>query len=112
MRQLVNALVEFEGLGIDFSYEGRTRPRRQRRLLFGLWRAWAEFECSLIAERVKAGMQRAKAQGDTPGDHGCRKGSRRVFWPVEGGELSASATGSGSGVSHEDRPVLLAKGTA
>ena len=69
MRELVNALSEFEGLGIDFiSYnEGADTTTPQGKLLFGIMASLAEFERSLIAERVKAGMQRAKAQGTHTG---------------------------------------------
>jgi DNA invertase Pin-like site-specific DNA recombinase len=69
LRELVNALAEFEGLGIDFvSYnEGADTTTPQGKLLFGIMASLAEFERSLIAERVKAGMQRAKAQGKHTG---------------------------------------------
>src|SRR3954465_14288087 len=69
MRDLVNALSEFEGLGIDFiSYnEGADTTTPQGKLLFGIMASLAEFERSLIAERAKAGMQRAKAQGTPTG---------------------------------------------
>jgi DNA invertase Pin-like site-specific DNA recombinase len=69
MRELVNALSEFEGIGIDFiSYnEGADTTTPQGKLLFGIMASLAEFERSLIAERVKAGMQRAKAQGKHTG---------------------------------------------
>src|SRR3954452_17573378 len=69
MRELVNALSEFEGLGIDFiSYnEGADTTTPQGKLLFGIMASLAELERSLIAERVKAGMQRAKAQGKHTG---------------------------------------------
>ena len=69
LRELVNALAEFESLGIDFiSYnEGADTTTPQGKLLFGIMASLAEFERSLIAERVKAGMQRAKAQGKHTG---------------------------------------------
>lgn len=69
MLELVNALAEFESLGIDFiSYnEGADTTTPQGKLLFGVMASLAEFERSLIAERVKAGMQRAKAQGKHTG---------------------------------------------
>ncbi len=68
-RELVNALEEFNSLGIDFiSYtEGADTTTAQGKLLFGIMASLAEFERSLIAERVKAGMQRAKAQGKHTG---------------------------------------------
>ena len=69
MRELVNALAEFDGLGIDFiSYnEGADTTTPQGKLLFGIMASLAEFERSLIAERVKAGMERARAQGKHTG---------------------------------------------
>ena len=68
MRELVNALAEFEGLGIDFiSYNEGADTTTPQGSLFGIMASLAEFERSLIAERVKAGMQRAKAQGKHTG---------------------------------------------
>ena len=62
---LVNALKEFKNLGIDFiSYQENidtTTPTGE--LIFHVMASLAQFERSLISERVKAGMQRAKAQG-------------------------------------------------
>jgi DNA invertase Pin-like site-specific DNA recombinase len=62
---LVNALKAFKNLGIDFiSYQENidtTTPTGE--LIFHVMASLAQFESSLISERVKAGMQRAKAQG-------------------------------------------------
>ena len=62
---LVNALKEFKNLGIDFiSYQENidtTTPTGE--LIFHVMASLAQFESSLISERAKAGMQRAKAQG-------------------------------------------------
>ena len=62
---LVNALKEFRALGIDFiSYQENidtTTPTGE--LIFHVMASLAQFESSLISQRVKAGMQRAKAQG-------------------------------------------------
>ena len=79
MRELVNALSEFESLGIDFiSYsEGADTTTPQGKLLFGIMASLAEFERSLIAERVKAGMQRAKAQGKHTGRPALPSSKRR-----------------------------------
>lgn len=65
MRELVNALEEFRSLGIDFiSYrENADTTTAQGKLIFGIMASLAEFERALIAERVRAGMARAKAQG-------------------------------------------------
>src|SRR5690349_8561372 len=57
---LVNALMEFQSLGVDFiSYQeavDTTTP--QGKLFFTMASGFAEFESSLISERVKAGMER------------------------------------------------------
>jgi DNA invertase Pin-like site-specific DNA recombinase len=62
---LVNALKEFQSRGVDFiSYQENvdtTTP--QGELVFSIMASLAQFESSLISERVKAGMARAKAQG-------------------------------------------------
>lgn len=65
MQALVNALKEFQSLGVDFiSYQENidtTTPTGE--LIFHVMASLAQFESSLISERVKAGMARAKAQG-------------------------------------------------
>ena len=62
---LVNALAEFDALGVDFlSYQEQidtTSP--QGKLFFGIVSSMAEFESSLISERVRLGMERARKQG-------------------------------------------------
>ncbi len=66
---LVNALVEFRDLGVDFiSYQENidtTTP--QGKMVFAIMASLAEFESALISERVKAGMARAKAEGKQVG---------------------------------------------
>ncbi len=62
---LVNTLEEFHSLGIDFiSYRQQidtTTPAGK--VTFAVISAMAEFERSLISERVKAGMLQAKKKG-------------------------------------------------
>ncbi|ETX03628.1 MAG: hypothetical protein ETSY1_46655 (plasmid) [Candidatus Entotheonella factor] len=62
---LLGALKEFHRLGVDFiSYQENvdtTTP--QGELIFMIRASLAQFESTLISERVKAGMARAKAQG-------------------------------------------------
>jgi DNA invertase Pin-like site-specific DNA recombinase len=104
MRELVNALAEFEGQGIDFiSYsEGADTTTPQGKLLFGIMASLAEFERALIAERVKAGMQRAKAQGKPMGRPRLPETKRRAILALLAeGELSRRAIGKRLGVSHE-----------
>ncbi len=62
---LINALKEFQSLSVDFiSYQENidtTTPTNE--LIFHVMASLAQFEGSLISQRVKAGMARAKAQG-------------------------------------------------
>lgn len=65
LRQLVNALGEFDALGIHFIslHEGVDTSTPSGRLVFGIFASIAEFERSLIAERVKSGQAAAKRRG-------------------------------------------------
>src|SRR4249920_3543583 len=62
---LVQALNEFHSLGVDFiSYQENidtTTP--QGEMIFTVMASLAQFESALISARVKAGMARARAQG-------------------------------------------------
>ena len=62
---LVNALKEFQSLGIDFiSYQENIDTNTPTsELIFHVMASLAQFESSLISQGVKAGMARAKAQG-------------------------------------------------
>lgn len=65
LRQLVNLLAEFEALGISFvslrdGFDLSTPAGRLQAQIIG---AMAEFERSLIVERVKAGIASAKRNG-------------------------------------------------
>lgn len=66
---LISALKEFQALGIGFiSHQEQidtTTP--QGEMVFGFMASLAQFESSLISERVKAGMQRAKEEGTRVG---------------------------------------------
>ncbi|HEV3276297.1 MAG TPA: recombinase family protein [Terriglobia bacterium] len=65
LRHLVNALAEFEALGIAFVSlrDNLDLSTPSGRLMFQIIGAMAEFERTLIAERVKAGMRNARAKG-------------------------------------------------
>jgi DNA invertase Pin-like site-specific DNA recombinase len=65
LRHLVNALAEFESLGIAFVSlsDNLDLSTPSGRLMFNVIGAMAEFERELIRERVKAGMKNAKAKG-------------------------------------------------
>ena len=65
LRHLVNALAEFESLGIAFVSlsDNLDLSTPSGRLMFNIIGAMAEFERELIRERVRAGMKNAKAKG-------------------------------------------------
>lgn len=65
LRQLVNALEEFRGLGVEFVslYEAVDTSTANGRLVFGIFASIAEFERELIRERVRSGLAAAREQG-------------------------------------------------
>src|SRR6266478_9154162 len=69
LKHLVNLLAELEAVGValvSFS-DNLDLTTPQGRLMFQIIGAMAEFERSLIVERVTAGMRRAKSLGHLPG---------------------------------------------
>jgi len=64
-KELINALEEFNNLGVDFiSYkENINTSKPTGKILFTMISAFAEFERAIIRERVIAGMEKAKLRG-------------------------------------------------
>jgi DNA invertase Pin-like site-specific DNA recombinase len=81
LKGLLDALVEFNALGIDFiSYTQNvdtTTP--SGRLFFHIIGSFAEFERELIVERVKAGLDKARARGKILGKKKDEDLERRVI---------------------------------
>ena len=69
MKQLVEALEEFQHLGVDFISitEQVDTSSPMGKAMFTIISAIAEFERSLISERVRAGIARARAEGKRHG---------------------------------------------
>jgi DNA invertase Pin-like site-specific DNA recombinase len=65
LKHLVNALAELEALGLDFVSlrDNLDLGTPAGRLMFQIIGAMAEFERSLIQERVRAGLRNAKQKG-------------------------------------------------
>jgi DNA invertase Pin-like site-specific DNA recombinase len=64
-KELINALEEFNNLGVDFiSYkENIDTSTPAGKIFFTMISAFAEFERDIIRGRVKAGMEKAKLRG-------------------------------------------------
>jgi DNA invertase Pin-like site-specific DNA recombinase len=69
LRQLVNALADFHALGINFVslHEGVDTSTSTGKLMFGIFASFAEFERNVLSERVRSGLQNAKAKGQKLG---------------------------------------------
>jgi DNA invertase Pin-like site-specific DNA recombinase len=90
LQDLIGFLEELHAVGVDLYLHQQsidtTTP--SGKAMFQMMGVFAEFERSMIQERVKAGLNRAKAQGKT-------LGRPKVSEKVETAVLSARADGTG-----------------
>ena len=102
LRQLVNALDEFDALGIQCVslHGGIDTSTRNGRLVVGIFASIAEFERELIRDRVRSGIAAARARGKRLG---------RPRRNVDGGRVAALRA---EGRSWRDVGRLLGVGVA
>jgi DNA invertase Pin-like site-specific DNA recombinase len=101
LKQLVKALDEFRTLGIEFVslHDGCDTTTAQGRLMFGIMASLAEFERELIRERVRAGLDAARARGKRLGRPRCEVDTTRIAelraqgrsWGAIAGEIGIPA---------------------
>jgi DNA invertase Pin-like site-specific DNA recombinase len=93
LKHLVNALAEFESLGIAFVSlkDNVDLTTASGRLMFQIIGAMAEFERSLIQERVRAGLRNAVAKGKRLGrpQVPLAEASRQTIWRRQRAILSS-----------------------
>jgi DNA invertase Pin-like site-specific DNA recombinase len=77
LQDLIGFLSELHALGVDLMLhqQGLDTTTPAGKAMFQMMGVFAEFERAMIRERVKAGLERARAQGKTlgrPHQHGDR----------------------------------------
>lgn len=102
VKHLVDALAEFNALGIQFVslHENLDTTLPQGRLMFHIFAAIAEFERELARERVLSGLATARAEGKTLGRPRCNPDAARIrslraqglSWRTIGQRLKVSPT--------------------
>ena len=100
LRHLVNALADMESLGVSFISlkDNLDLSTPSGRLMFQIIGAMAEFERSLIQERVKAGLRNARAKGKRLGRPRVVVNAARIA-SLRAQGLSWAAVGERLGVS-------------
>jgi len=90
LQDLVGFLSELHAIGVDLylHQQGIDTTTPAGKAMFQMMGVFAEFERAMIQERVKAGLNRAKAQGKT-------LGRPKVTEKVERAVLTARAEGTG-----------------
>lgn len=69
LQHLVGLLADLQAKGVDLylHQQGIDTTTVAGKAMFQVCGVFAEFECAMIRERVKAGLERARAQGKTLG---------------------------------------------
>jgi DNA invertase Pin-like site-specific DNA recombinase len=90
LQDLIGFLSELHAVGVDLylHQQGIDTTTPAGKAMFQMMGVFAEFERSMIQERVKAGLNRARAQGKT-------LGRPKVTGKVEEAVLAARAEGTG-----------------
>ena len=90
LQDLVGFLSELHALGVDLylHQQGIDTTTPAGKAMFQMMGVFAEFERTMIQERVRAGLSRAKAQGK-------KLGRPKVTGKIERAVLSAGAEGTG-----------------
>lgn len=110
LRHLVNALAEFEAIGVTFVSlrDNLDLSTPAGRLMFQVIGAMAEFERALIQERVRAGLRNARAKGKRLGRPGAHFDLDRAIRLRDGGASLRQISrelGVGLGTVHRALPV-------
>ncbi|HEV8363084.1 MAG TPA: recombinase family protein [Gemmatimonadaceae bacterium] len=110
LKHLITLLEEFQALGIAFVSlaEGIDATTPAGKLQMHILGAIAEFERARIAERVRAGLQRARAQGKRLG----RPRKAPVSIVVPGGSVRAAARAWGVSKSTAARWIVAGRSCA
>jgi len=114
LRQLVNALCEFNELGIQFIslHEGVDTSTANGRLVFGIFASIAEFERELIRDRVRSGLALARAQGKRIGRPRKNVDAERVAeLRAEGRSWAQIAREMGAGLGTVHRAGQMPRGS-
>jgi DNA invertase Pin-like site-specific DNA recombinase len=102
-KQLIDALEEFRHLGVDFISitEQIDTGSPMGKAMFTVISAIAEFECSLISERVRSGLAKARAQGKILGRPKVNAETIKEIKRLRKQGLSLTQTAKQLGVSYQ-----------
>jgi DNA invertase Pin-like site-specific DNA recombinase len=105
LRELLECFETLKATGVDLylDQQGVDTTTPAGRALFGMAGVFAEFERSMLIERTKAGLDRAKAQG------------KRLGRPSVGNDVRAQVASlrrSGTGMNRIARTLGIGKGVA